>query len=82
MPKIKRMYAFVAEEEPGEEGVMGMQMGDGAWIPLVGADMTRIEQLIPIADRIAAISNMPYKIIKFRIEEVIERRNPVNPDNN
>jgi hypothetical protein len=72
MPKITQMFAFISEEGPEDEGVMGM-MRNGMWMPLVGADMKRVNTLIPIADQISALSGKPYKIIKFRIEEVIEK---------
>lgn len=76
MPKIDQLYAFICEESPDEEGVMGMQMPDGSWVPFVGADMKRVESLIPHADQISILANKPYKIVKFRIEEVIEKPIP------
>ncbi|GAH83034.1 unnamed protein product, partial [marine sediment metagenome] len=49
MPRIEEMYAFVAEDTgPDDEGVVGVNTGCG-WMPLVGADMARVESLKPIA---------------------------------
>lgn len=82
MPKIDQLYAFICEEEPGEEGVMGMQMSDGAWMPFIGADMKRVEDLVPHANKISILANKPYKIVKFKIEEVIEKPVPPDPNRN
>lgn len=47
MPRIEEMYAFVAEDSgPDDEGVVGMATKSG-WMPLVGADMARVESLKP-----------------------------------
>lgn len=49
MPRIEEMYAFVAEDSgPDDEGIIGMNTAMG-WMPLVGADMKRVESLRPIA---------------------------------
>lgn len=45
MPKIDEMYAFCAEQGPDDEGVIAIQDNQGMWIPLTGADMSRIESL-------------------------------------
>ena len=57
--RIERLYAFVAVGERGE-GVMGMLTSSG-WIPLVGADLERVESLRKYADA----SGHPYEIRLF-----------------
>jgi hypothetical protein len=71
MPKITEMYAFVMEDADEEdEGVMGMSMGE--WmLPLVGADMSRVDSLRPHADKIAEAAGKPYKILRFSQREDI-----------
>ena len=68
MHKITELFAFVAcDKDTGDEGLMAMQCG--SWfLPMIGADMGRLEELKPIADRM-----MPgnYKILKFRLVETI-----------
>jgi len=73
MPKITEMFAFVAEEVPGDEGVMGFKNHRGEWMPMVGADMERVSSLIPMADEIAKILNLKYRILKF---ELVGQINP------
>lgn len=53
MPKITELYAFVSiGSGPNDEGIIGFRTDGGTWMPMVGADMTRINQLKPMADRI------------------------------
>lgn len=65
MPKIDEMYAFVVEDSgPDDEGIIGMNT-KGGWMPLVGADMARIESLRPIARDIAHQLGKPVKLLHF-----------------
>lgn len=66
MLKITEMYAFVATDDHGDEGVMAACV-DNTWIPLVGADMARVNSLIPLADEISKNTNTPYKILYFTL---------------
>ena len=64
MPKITRMFAFVvADKDENDEGVVGFRDFNGQWLPLVGADMARIQSLKPLADKISHETGKPYKII-------------------
>jgi hypothetical protein len=76
MPKITELFAFVCEESPGDEGVMGATMnipGVGpSFTPLVGADMKRIESLRPIAEQIKAMSGKEYKILRFTLADQVK----------
>lgn len=61
--KIERMYAFVAKNEDGE-GVMAFKIKDG-WMPMVGADLKRVESLLPIAEDLSKASGVEFKILQF-----------------
>ena len=53
MPKIMKMYAYISEDDgPDDEGVVAVKMGD-TWMPLVGADMERMDSLRPMALEVA-----------------------------
>jgi hypothetical protein len=70
MPKITELYAFVSiGSDPDDEGIMAFQTNDGTWMPMIGADMTRINQLKPMADKISEIAGKPYKILRFKLEK-------------
>lgn len=74
MPIITEMYAFCAESPPGEEGIIGFKGPDNNWVPLVGADMERVEQLREIALQIKANSKLTVVLKKFKLvseEEVL-----------
>ena len=75
--KIKEMYAYVAEEEFGE-GLMAFLNSEGIWMPMVGADMDRLEDLTPIAEKISKAVGRPFKILKFSnrsdiTKEIVEK---------
>ena len=67
MPTIDRMYAFVAEDNgPADEGLMAfIAPGTGQWMPMVGADLDRIQSLIPMAELIAKQTGKPFKVLLF-----------------
>lgn len=67
MPRITEMFAFVAEEKPGEEGVMGLRAPNGDWYPLVGADVERAVSLKPLAEEVARQSGRPYRCLHFKL---------------
>lgn len=72
MPKITEMFAFIAEDAgPDDEGIPAEFM-QGAWMPLVGADMARMESLRPVARRLAAALGKPIKLVKFSTRTEIE----------
>lgn len=72
MPKIDGMFAFVMEDSgPEDEGVIGMETPRG-YLPLVGADMKRVDALRPIAQGIAAQVGKPVKLIHFTRREELE----------
>jgi hypothetical protein len=66
MPRITEMFAFVVEDRgPNDEGLVGMQMPDGSWMPFVGADPKRVASLMPLAQEIADRYQKPVRILRF-----------------
>ena len=74
MPKITEMYAFITHEEGREddEGIIGASPDGRTWMPLVGADMTRVKDLIPFAEETKRRTGIPYRIVKFKIDGEIK----------
>lgn len=62
--RITELYAFIAKDKEGNEGIMGFSNG-GQMMPLIGADIDRVESLKPIADRIAALNGIEYELRYF-----------------
>lgn len=70
MPRIDEMYAFIAEDSgPEDEGVIAMKMPGNIWMPLVGADMKRMESLRPTARDISRNLGKPVRLIRFTNRE-------------
>ncbi len=71
MPIIDELFAFVAEEEEGQEGVVGMTLdmpGSGhTFAPLIGADMDRIESLKQYALDIGRVSGKKIVLKRFKL---------------
>ena len=76
MSKIDKVYAFIAENSPGDEGVIGSrikvnQLVNGEvvvaelWLPLMAASKETMESLIPQAETMADMLGKPVKIIAF-----------------
>ena len=63
--RITEIYAFVSKDKEGNEGIMGFKMPDGNWMPMIGADVDRVDQLIPYADMTKKITGVDYEIRYF-----------------
>lgn len=61
---IADIYAFVAVHPDGDEGILGQSIG-GVLMPLIGADLTRLQQLRPMAEQIAKESGKVVKLVRF-----------------
>jgi hypothetical protein len=70
--QITEMYAFVAVDRDGDEGIIGMRAPDGSWMPLVGADKARVESLRSIAREIARASHREVRLLRFSVREELE----------
>lgn len=62
--KIEKIYAWVATEEDGGEGILGVQLTD-VFMPLVGADLERMESFRGYATAIGRVSNRPVALKVF-----------------
>lgn len=61
---ITDIYAFVAVHPDGDEGILGQSVA-GVLMPLIGADLTRLQQLRPMAEQIAKQSGKVVKLVRF-----------------
>ena len=69
--KIEALYAWIAVDPEGGEGVCGASIGR-MMLPLVGADRERIESLRERAAMTRAASGYPVKLVRFSRREDIE----------
>jgi hypothetical protein len=68
---IDALYAWVAHEPNGGEGVCRAQLGD-VHMPLVGADMDRVKSLRPYAEAIRQATGYPVRLLRFSRREDLE----------
>lgn len=76
MPKITEMFCFaIDDKDANDEGVPAFDSGVMT-LPMMGADLRRVEQLTPIAQRLADASGKPIRIYKFSVKEQIGEISP------
>ena len=63
---VDEIFAFIAVDDDGDEGVMAAKMGD-TMMPLIFADLTRLPTFAPVADNIAKAAGKDYKLKHFQL---------------
>jgi hypothetical protein len=72
MPQtIDALYAWVATEPDGGEGVCSAQIGD-THFPLVGADIDRAKSYRPYAELARKATGYPVRLVRFALREDLE----------
>lgn len=75
MLRIEQMYAFVAlDPEDDTEGIIGFQAAPGpsGMMPMVGADMERVDDLRPMAQAIATRTGLQVRLLRFEVRTELE----------
>jgi hypothetical protein len=79
MGRIEVIWAALSLDEGGE-GVCAAPIG-GMTLPLIAADKRRLDQIIPMARRVADLFGKPVRLAKFTKREDIDIYQPNgNPD--
>jgi hypothetical protein len=73
--RIDEMWAFISSDATGE-GVCAMTHTSGYWLPMICADMLRVESLMPVARALATQTNKKIKLIKLTVREEIMEITP------
>jgi hypothetical protein len=74
--KVKTIYAYIAEDESGNEGICAMKNKDGHKIPLFGTSLDSMNALKPYAKKIALGTNKGVRLVEFTLKEDIETTLP------
>ena len=69
---IDEIFAFLATEADGEEGVIGWHIPNHGWMPLVAADVKRVESLRPIAQEVANATGRRITLARFHLRQDVE----------
>lgn len=72
LSQIDSIYAVLSMGDAGE-GVVAFEH-DGSWIPLIAADKTRLDELMPFAKRLAKNSRL--RLVRFTTREEIMEIEP------
>jgi len=73
--RVEQMFAFIVIDDDGTEGIPAVQtksMGFPTFLPLVGADMARIDSLRHFAVQVAREMKKPVTLVKFTHREEVE----------
>jgi hypothetical protein len=73
--KISALYAWVAEEPDGGEGVCSAEMelfGKPVHMPLVGADLDRVKSLRHHAETLRRATGWPVRLVRYAHREEME----------
>jgi hypothetical protein len=68
---IGEMYAFIAKDETGNEGLAAFKSVDG-WMPMVAADPARAESLKSVAQKMAETQGIEIQLCRFGSRAEIE----------
>lgn len=69
---IDKLYVWVAEEDDGQQGVIAFINPNGMSLPLVGADMARMESFRGYVEQIAAQHKKKICLMEFSSKTVLE----------
>jgi len=74
--RIDEMFAFIQLDPlDNTEGVIAY-LSEQGWMPMVGADMARVEYLRPLAQNVADDTGRPVQLVKFSTREELELLRP------
>lgn len=69
--RIEQMYAFIVLDDDNTEGIPAFATPSGP-MPMVGADMKRVDDLRPIAETIARDMGKKVTLCRFEVRTEIE----------
>jgi hypothetical protein len=69
--KIEALYAWVAIEPDGGEGVCAGKIG-GAWAPFIGADLARVESYRDLAMAVSKATGLRVMLVRYDGRFVLE----------
>lgn len=69
--KIEELYCFCVVGKDGSEGIPSM-LANGTWMPLIGADMRRVDSLKKIVRTMERQTKTKIKLLRFTVREEIE----------
>lgn len=69
---IEKLYAWIAEEDNGSQGIIAFAKPDGGWLPLVGANRTVIEAYRNFAADLSYKFKKKIFLMEFSTQKILE----------
>lgn len=70
---MEQLYAYVVENKDGEEGIMAfMDQVQQRWVPMIGAELSMVEELKEPARAMAQKLGQTVKLVVFTKRQDIE----------
>lgn len=71
--KIDVLYAFISVDAQGNEGICAFTHPEtGMYMPMVGADMKRVELIRPLAVGLTEMTGVDIQLVKFEQRTLLE----------
>jgi hypothetical protein len=70
--RIDQVFAFIVLDDDGTEGVPAVMAPNGMLLPLMGADLARIDSLRAIVERDPRLTGKQITLAKFSGRENVE----------
>jgi len=65
---VDELFAFITTGDTGDEGVIAVELvGSDTVLPLVAADLMRIQEMVPFAEAIRQQTGHEYKLKHFKL---------------
>ena len=72
MSTIQDLFAYLATNPEGRQGIASIKVTDEVWLPLVTENREQIDQYRPIAQQLAALTGKPVTLVRFGNAEVVD----------
>lgn len=69
---IDAVHAFVMVGDDGDEGIPAFLTTEGVMMPLIAADLVRLERLRPMAAQIGRAAGKPVTLVRFHQRQDLE----------
>lgn len=75
-PRIDHVFAYLAADVQGDEGIVGISTGDGSWLPLVFGSRLAASKAAVVARAIASRTSETVRLARFSTREDMETYRP------
>lgn len=74
--KISEIYAFIAVDDEGDEGICSVHHRNEGWVPLVTQNREDLDKLRPVAADVALRTGHVVHLRRYKVMEIVEVIHP------